>query len=58
MAEKDINWGNDMFTKMVKEYGKKINLISERVEKELTDMLNNCEEIDLFKKDLDKKKVK
>jgi len=58
MAEKDINWGNDMFTKMVKEYGKKINLISERVEKELMDMLNNCEEIDLFKKDLDKKKVK
>lgn len=58
MAEKDINWENDMFTKMVKEYGKKINLISERVEKELMDMLNNCEEIDLFKKDLDKKKVK
>ena len=58
MAEKDINWENDMFTKMVKEYGKKINLISEHVEKELMDMLNNCEEIDLFKKDLDKKKVK
>jgi len=58
MAEKDINWENDMFTKMVKEYGKKIDLISERVEKELADMLNNCEEIDLFRKDLDKKKVK
>ncbi len=57
MAEKDINWGNDMFTKMVKEYGEKIELVSRRVEEELKELLNNCEEINLFKKELDKKKV-
>jgi len=53
----DIKWGNDNFTKMVKEYGNKIELISQRVEEELKDLLNNCEEVNLFKKELDKKKV-
>ncbi len=53
----DIKWGNDNFTKMVKEYGEKIELVSRRVEEELKELLNNCEEINLFKKELDKKKV-
>ncbi len=53
----DIKWGNDNFTKMVKEYGNKIELISQRVEEELKDLLNNCKEVNLFKKELDKKKV-
>lgn len=53
----DVKWGNDSFTKMVKEYGNKIELISQRVEEELKELLNNCEEINLFKKELDKKKV-
>ena len=53
----DIKWGNDNFTKMVKEYGNKIELISQRVEEELKDLLNNSKEVNLFKKELDKKKV-
>ena len=53
----DVKWGNDNFTKMVKEYGNKIELISQRVEEELKDLLNNCKEVNLFKKELDKKKV-
>lgn len=50
-------WGNDNFTKMVQEYGKKIDLVSQRVEREVLEFLNNSEEINLFKKDLNKKKV-
>lgn len=53
-----VQWGTNNFTKMVKEYGKKIELISDRVESEVEEFLNNCEEINLFKKELDKKKVK
>ncbi len=53
-----VQWGTDNFTKMVKEYSKKIELISDRIESEVEEFLNNCEEINLFKKELDKKKVK
>ena len=53
-----VQWGTDNFTKMVKEYGKKIELISDRIESEVEEFLNNCEEINLFKKELDKKKSK
>jgi len=53
----DPKWGNDKFTQMVKEYGEKINLISQRVEREVLEFLNNSEEVDLFKKELSKKKV-
>lgn len=53
----DPKWGNDKFTQMVKEYGEKINLISQRVEREVLEFLNSSEEVDLFKKELGKKKV-
>ncbi len=53
----DPKWGNDKFTQMVKKYGEKINLISQRVEREVLEFLNNSEEVDLFKKELSKKKV-
>ena len=47
--KKDIVWSNNLFEKLIKEYSDVILQISEDREKELREMINNCEEIKLFK---------
>ena len=44
----NAKWSKDTFTKMVKEYGDKIAGISDRVEKELKEMLEEEKQIELF----------
>lgn len=51
------NWSKDVFTKMVKEYGDKIAGISDRVEKELKEILEGEERIELFNDYSGKKKL-
>jgi hypothetical protein len=43
--KKDIVWSNNLFEKLIKEYSDVILQISEDREKELREMINNCEEI-------------
>jgi len=48
---------NDMCTKLIKENGDVIVKLSEKLEKEVLDMFLNSEEVNLFLKEIDKKKL-
>ncbi|MDD3663090.1 MAG: hypothetical protein PHT84_04455 [Candidatus Pacebacteria bacterium] len=47
--KKDIVWSDNLFDKLVKEYANVILKISDDREKAIREMINNCEEIKLFK---------
>lgn len=47
--KKNIVWSDSLFDKLIKEYADVIIKISEDREKELKEMIDNCEEIKLFK---------
>jgi hypothetical protein len=58
MPKEKVKWGDDLFTKLIKDYENVIFKISEDREKAIRESLENCEEVKLFKfEDTSKKKV-
>ncbi len=58
MPNEKVKWGDDLFTKLIKDYEDVIFKISEDREKAIRESLENCEEVKLFKfEDTSKKKV-
>lgn len=58
MPKEKVKWGDDLFTKLIKDYEDVIFKISEDREKAIRESLENCEEVKLFKfEDTSKKKV-
>ena len=58
MPKEKVKWGDDLFTKLIKDYEDVIFKISEDREKSIRESLENCEEVKLFKfEDEGKKKV-
>jgi len=59
MPKEKVKWGDDLFTKLIKDYEDVIFKISEDREKSIRESLENCEEVKLFKfEDEGKKKSK
>lgn len=53
--KKNIKWATSLFDSLIKEFSDTIAKISDDREKDLREMINNCEEIKLFKFEENKK---